>query len=339
MRKNLRHTKRRPNCFPSSDLAARRVMAAEQELKLWHEAANRRRQAEADKQVRQARLEAARPIRPSAVWPAKTPLWRKAASSLPEKSRRPPDNSRRQGGTRQAERAIHRHAEEGQSGGHDEHHRLAVKEEAAELLPNVTAARQNIDVLQSAIGENQLAFLGLNERRTAMANMEQQVKTTLANLDPPADPANAQELERAVREALQTEKEYLDALIGDHNKYYDELIGLMDAQQQLIAQTEACGKYIDERVLWIASAGALRSRRRSCRRRLVEPFRAGIALGRRRRVVWRRAAESAAACGGAAVLRRCSSCGEKCGGRSRALASWPKGRSATASCLPSRRSC
>lgn len=243
------------------DLAARRVTSAEQELKLWQEAANRRRQAEADKQVRQARLEAAR------ANPAVSRLARENAALA---------ESRKQ----LAEKIVETAAELEQAKA--ELAKLSVQFGATkskvkavgmtntiglllrkqrELLPNVSAARQSIDVLQAAIGESQLSSLKLNERRTALANMDQQVKAALADLDAKgeqnADPANAAELEKAVRETLQTEKEYLDALIGDHNTYFDKLVGLMNAEQQLIAQTEACTKYIDERVLWIASAAGL----------------------------------------------------------------------------------
>jgi potassium efflux system protein len=126
-----------------------------------------------------------------------------------------------------------------------------------ELLPNVSSMSRHIDELQLAIGESQLALLQLNERRSALANMEQQVKAALNDLDATADPSNDEELEKAVRETLRVETEYLDALIGYHNTYFDNLVGLVNAQQQLIAQTEAYTKYIDERVLWIASADGL----------------------------------------------------------------------------------
>jgi potassium-dependent mechanosensitive channel len=243
------------------DLAARRVAAAEQELKLWQEAANRRRQTEAERQVRQARLEAAR-ANPAvsrlarenaALAESRKQLAEKIAETAAELERTKADLAKLSvqfGATKSKVKAV----------GMTNTIGLLLRKQR-ELLPNVSAARQGIDVLQAAIGESQLSSLRLNERRTALANMDQQVKAALADLDAKADAsadsATGPELERAVRETLQTEKDYLDALIGDHNTYFDKLVALMNAQQQLIAQTEACTKYIDERVLWIASTAGL----------------------------------------------------------------------------------
>jgi potassium-dependent mechanosensitive channel len=239
------------------DLAARRVVLAEDELKLWHATADRRRQAEADRQVRRARLEAAR------AHPAVKRLARENAALA---------ESRKQLAgkiaeiTRQLDRAKEELAKLNvQFNGTRNKVKVAgmtntiglMLRKQRELLPSAAATRRHIDVLQSAIGESQLSALQLDERRSALANMEQQVKLAMENLDAATDPANAEELEKAVRETLHTETEYLDALIGDHNTYFDKLVGLLNAERQLIEQTEACTKYIDERVLWIASADGL----------------------------------------------------------------------------------
>jgi potassium efflux system protein len=239
------------------DLAARRVAAAEQDLKRWQDVANRRRQEEAEKQVRQARREAAR------VHPAVARLARENAA-LAETRRQLAEKIT--DATRQLDR-VNRQLSELKA----QFKRTRDKVEAAGMtnaigvllrkqrgsLPDVSAARGNIGLLQTDIGESQLSLLQFEERRSALANMEQQVKSALDSLDSPAGTSDAEEVEKAVRETLQIEKEYLDASIGDHNAYFDKLVGLVHAQQQLIAQTEACTKYIDERVLWIASAQGL----------------------------------------------------------------------------------
>ncbi len=239
------------------DLAARRVAASEQQLKLWHEAADRRRQAEADRQVRQARLEAAR------ADPAVSRLARENAALAESRKQLAGKISESTG---QLERTKEELAKLNvQFGGTRKKVKAAgmtntiglLLRKQRELLPNLSVMRRHIDVLQSAIGESQLSLLQLDERRSALANMDQQVKAAMHSLDSSADPSNAEALEKAVRETLHTETEYLDALIGDHNTYFDKLIGLVNAEQQLIAQTEACTKYIDERVLWIASAAPL----------------------------------------------------------------------------------
>ncbi|MCC6123448.1 MAG: mechanosensitive ion channel [Pirellulales bacterium] len=239
------------------DLAARRVVLAEEELKRWHEVANQRRQTEADGQLRRARLEAAR------AHPAVKRLARENAALAESRKQLAGKISEI---TRQLERTKEELAKlnvqfngarnKVKAAGMTNTIGLLLRKQR-EMLPNVSATRRHIDVLQSAIGESQLSTLQLDERRSALANMEQQVKLAMQNLETSADPSNVEELEKAVRETLHTETEYLDASIGDHNTYFDKLIGLVNAERQLIAQTEACTKYIDERVLWIASAAGM----------------------------------------------------------------------------------
>ena len=105
--------------------------------------------------------------------------------------------------------------------------------------------------------ESQLALLQFEDRRAELANLDAEVKAVLSKLDSPASPSERAARETAVRAMLQTEKEYLDALISDHNSYFDKLVELDDVQRKLIFVSDACGRYIDERVLWIGSAQPL----------------------------------------------------------------------------------
>jgi potassium efflux system protein len=239
------------------DLAARQVSSLELQLKSWHEKADARRQAEADKQVRQARLEAAR-VHPAVARLAREnarlaesrkQLAGKISDATVQLDRDKADLAKLNeqfNGTKNKVKAV----------GMTNTIGILLRKQR-EHLPNIFAVRRNIDVLQAAIGESQLALLKHDERRAEFANMELQVKSELEHLDAPSVPSAAAELEKAVRETLQTEKDYLDALIGDHNTYFNKLVARVNAEQQLISLTEACAKYIDERVLWIASASAL----------------------------------------------------------------------------------
>lgn len=239
------------------DLAARRVTVLEQTLKSWHDTADHRRQAEADKQVQQAKFEAAR---------AHPAVRRLAAENTTLAESRKELAGKIAEVTGQYDRTKEKLDRLGEQFGSTKSKIKAVGMTNAigqllrkqrERLPNISTTRSDIDTLQTAIGESQLVQLQLEERRSALANMELQVKSTLEDLDSTTGSLNAAELEKAVRETLQTEKEYLNALIGDHTTYFNKLIALMNAKKQLIALTESCTKYIDERVLWIASTNAL----------------------------------------------------------------------------------
>ncbi len=115
-----------------------------------------------------------------------------------------------------------------------------------ETLPNVHNHRRDINARQAAISQSQLSLLQLQDRRSALADLEQQVRATLQNLGPNSQRSDDQEFESAVRNSLQTEKNYLDALIADHNLYFGNLVDLDIAEGQLISDTEAYATYIDD---------------------------------------------------------------------------------------------
>ncbi len=239
------------------DLSARRVALAEQEIKGWQETANRRRQQEAEKQLQQARLDAAR------ANPAVKRLARENAA-LAETRKELVEHIAET--TRQFEKTnqqltglkdqFKRTREKVDAGGLTNAVGLLLRKQR-EALPNVRVHRREIIAVQTAISENQLASLELQDRRSALADLEQQVRATLRSLDPGAEQIDTRELESAVRDSLQTEKNYLDDLIKDHNIYFNNLVNLDIAEGQLIKETEAFATYVDERVLWIASASAV----------------------------------------------------------------------------------
>ena len=239
------------------DLAARQVALAEQEIKQWQEVLNRRREQEADKQVQRARLEAtqAHPaIRKLAQDNAQLAEMRK------ELAREIADSVRQLEQTQQRltilKEQFKRIQEKVDAVGPSNAIGLLLRKQR-EALPNIGVYRRNIKGRQTAIREGQLALLQLEDRRSALANLEIQVRSALENLDQPNGVATDPALESAVRELLKTEKEYLDALIGDHNSSFDKLVDLDNLEQQLIQETEACARYIDERVLWISSTPAI----------------------------------------------------------------------------------
>jgi potassium-dependent mechanosensitive channel len=239
------------------DLSARRVALAEQEIKGWQETANQRRQQEAEKQLLQARLDAAR------AHPAVKRLARENAAlaeTRKELVEHIAETTRQFEKTNQQLTALKdqfkKDREKVETGGLTNAVGLLLRKHR-EALPNLRVHRHEIIAGQTAISENQLAALELQDRRSALADLEQQVRATLRSLDPGAEQLDNRELESAVRESLQTEKNYLDDLIKDQNIYFTNLVNLDIAEGQLIKETEAFATYVDERVLWIASASAV----------------------------------------------------------------------------------
>ena len=239
------------------DLSARRVALAEQEIKQWQETANKRRQEEAEKQLQQARLEAARAnpaVRRLAHDNAALAEMRKELAVHIAETTRQFEQTNQQ--LTALKDQFKRTREKVDAGGTTNAMGLLLRKQR-ETLPNIQSRRRDIDIRQAAIRESQLALLQLQDRRSALADPEQQIHATLQNLDSNAERPDGRVLESAVRESLNTEKNYLDDLIKDHNIYFGNLVDLDIAEGQLIKETTAYAMYIDERVLWIASASAL----------------------------------------------------------------------------------
>ena len=258
----LRASEARTELLPlQRDLGARQVAAAEQEIKQWQELVNKRRQREAEQQVEQASLEAGQ------AHPAVQGLLEenaKLAKQRTELAKRIVETTQQREQVNQQLRTLT-----------DEFKRLQEKVQAVgkmtnatnaiglmlrkkrESLPNLRDYPRSIAMQQAAIDEEQAQLDLLHDRRSALADLDQQTQSVLQHLKVSQQSDNRAELEPAVREALTNQRDYLNALINDHTAYFDKLFDLINAEQQLIGETDSFARFIDERVLWIASAGPL----------------------------------------------------------------------------------
>jgi potassium efflux system protein len=238
------------------DLAARRLALAEQEIKQIQDLVNRRRQAEAERQAQTARVEAVQ------AHPAVRRLAQESASlaeARTELAGKITAITAQLDETHQQLAAVKeqfkRAREKVDAVGLTNAIGLLLRKQR-DTLPRVGHRRRNINARQLLIGESQLTLLQLRDRRSEMADIEIRTRAMMGELAGPVDVASPQ-LEQLVRETLQTQKDYLDALIGDNNSYFDRLVDLDNAERQLVEETEQCGRYIDERVLWITSDAML----------------------------------------------------------------------------------
>lgn len=236
------------------DIATRNAALADQEVKTWREAVNRRRQEEAQQQARQAAWDAAQ---------AEPAVQRLAEnnSALAEKrtqlAKTIADTVKQLDGATQKLASLKEEFSRTQAKvdtiGMTNCIGLLLRQQR-EMLPALGSYRRNVGERQDTIRDVQLEQFRLSDRRSELADLERQVSVELHHLSQLGQGRPPDELEAAVRSALGTEKEYLDALIGDYSSYFDKLVDLENAEQQLIDRTEEYAKYIDERVLWIRSA-------------------------------------------------------------------------------------
>jgi potassium efflux system protein len=239
------------------DLAARRVALAGQDIKRWRESLNYRREREADRQVERAQREAGQvhpAVRKLAQDNAELAEMRKDLAQTIAETAHQLEQARQQLAALKDQ--FKRVQEKAEAVGPTNPIGLLLRKQR-EALPSVNLYRRNITARQATIRDSQLALLQLQDQRSELADLELQVQAAFENLEPSAAQAARGELEAAVRELLKTKKEYLDALIGDHNSHFDKLVDLDNAERQLIREVESCGRFIDERVLWIGSAPPL----------------------------------------------------------------------------------
>ena len=239
------------------ELAAKQVALLETQVTALREALNQQRKAETEAELRKARREASRAAPEVAAHLERNTELAKRRKDLAENIA---ETGRR---LEQAQKTL--------AALQDQFKRTEEKVDAVGLtdaiglllrkqrdaLPDVRAQRESVAKRQDEIRKIRLELLERDDRRSELADLDGQVEKELDALGPDQRELDRDELEAAIREALQTEKEYLAALIVDANAYFDRLIELDMAQRLLIEETEAYQEYADERVLWIRSASTI----------------------------------------------------------------------------------
>ncbi len=256
--KELRAYEARSELLPASrDLDARQVALGEQQLKAWQDAANRRRKQEAEQQARQAMWQAgqAHPlVRTLAEQNAELAGQRKSlASSIAETTARLAEVNDKLATLKDNFNGVQQKVDT--VGLSDEIGLLLRKHR--ESLPNLRELRRNAALRRRTIGEGQLVGLRLDDERRQLTDLEAATQAELEQQRPIVHGGDGGDLTGAVRQALSTRRDYLDALIHDNDIYYKKLVELHAAEQQLVKETERDARFIDERVLWIASTAPL----------------------------------------------------------------------------------
>ncbi len=256
--KELRAYEARTELLPASrDLDTRQVALAEQELKQWQEVANRRRKQEAEQQARQALRQAgqAHPVvKALAARNAELAEMRKSlVASITETTARLEEVKGQLTALKENFTSVQQKVE---TVGLTNEIGLLLRNKR-ETLPNVRELRRNAALQQQTIGQGQLEQMKLYDERRPLADLEAETQVELRRQHLIEQSDERSDLATAVRQALSTRRDYLDALNIDYDKYYSKLVDLYAAEQLLIKETERYARYIDERVLWIASTTPL----------------------------------------------------------------------------------
>jgi potassium efflux system protein len=124
-------------------------------------------------------------------------------------------------------------------------------------LPDARAHRRNVRARRQVTAQVQFEQIELGEQRSAVADVESllQHMLSVAGISPEAEQRAT--IESLFRELLQSQKDTLDALYADYDRYFEELVDLDSSEQRLIEESEQLAAYIDEHILWIVSGSVL----------------------------------------------------------------------------------
>lgn len=124
-------------------------------------------------------------------------------------------------------------------------------------LPDPRQLRRSAASLRTALADAELALFEYQDQRAALSDVEELVAAALNQLDGPVSLAEHDDVELALRENLESERQNLDALIalyGDHTRALDRLA---TARDELAKVSEEYKAFVAERVLWVRSADPL----------------------------------------------------------------------------------
>ena len=235
------------------DLAARKVQLANKAVKILKARVSSARRAEAEQQVRAARLEAAL-AHPAVqdVATANETLAKDRRDLMSRVEKESKSLARVEETIKSLEKEIASVKDKIEGIGHTGAVGLLLRNQRA-ALPDMYEHERAVRLRRGDIPEVQLELFKLAERRAKLADIEGQTEAVLNGLPEEALEADG-ELALTVRELLQTQKQYVDLLTDEYNKYFKILVDLDGRQRELIATSDEYQDYIDEHVLWITSA-------------------------------------------------------------------------------------
>jgi potassium efflux system protein len=135
---------------------------------------------------------------------------------------------------------------------------LYLRNERAQL-PNTTEQRLASMARQTELTRAKIEQYRWSEKLAELSDVGARAKALVAQARPPVPPQAVRHVEAALRSSLADTKKYLEPLVLDHEKYFNELVKLDTEENRLIRRSEEFADYIDQRVLWIRSTWPLGS--------------------------------------------------------------------------------
>lgn len=236
------------------DLAARLAGQADARVVKLREMANRRRQEEAERLANAVRLEAARAhplLQPEAD--RNTTLAEQSETLAPKIRSSSLELERTSQALERVKSEYQTIQQKVDRAGLTEGIGLLLRRQLS-TLPDSRQYLRRLQARRSEMRDAELTLIDLDDERYGLSDTDRKTEQLLADLQPPPANVEREDLQRALRELLETRKELLDKLIQSQGGHFELLVQLDSAENELIKEVDAYSDYLRERVLWIRSA-------------------------------------------------------------------------------------
>jgi potassium-dependent mechanosensitive channel len=123
--------------------------------------------------------------------------------------------------------------------------------------PDVGKYRRFMRIRQGEIANVQARQEELRDELARLSDPDKAVAKATAPYTKEMAPADRARLEALMRDLLDTKRRHLRALLRDNELYFQKLVDFDAREQQLVDKTEQLLSFIDQRILWIPSGGAV----------------------------------------------------------------------------------
>lgn len=114
---------------------------------------------------------------------------------------------------------------------------------------------ESVRLARSAIDSARMELMALTDQRKKLGDVDTRTDAMMRELSRHKSPRG--ELEKKVRDLLQTRRDLLDTLTAAYEHYIRQLASLLAADKKLFDEIDREGGYIDERILWVRSTSRL----------------------------------------------------------------------------------
>lgn len=123
--------------------------------------------------------------------------------------------------------------------------------------PDVGKYRRFMRMRQGEIAEVQARQEELRDQLAPLSDPDKAVAKATAPYTGKMTPGDRARLEALVRDLFETKRRHLESLLRDNELYFQKLVDFDAREQELVDKTEQLLSFIDQRILWIPSGGAV----------------------------------------------------------------------------------